>query len=172
MIASTRSFGKPIKVLDQLSEAISNYVARGAEKIRNQNSYAKAIYVFVRTNRFKEDYYQNSMIHTFTEPTDDTGFMIKTAKQLLEEIYIPNLEYKKAGVVFLDLIPKNNIQTTLLPSHIPNEKLMKVMDKLNSDFGKATIFFAAQGVKQEWQMKSSNRSPRYTTKWNEIIKVS
>jgi DNA polymerase V len=49
--------------------------------------------------------------------------------------------------------------------------LMKAMDEINTRFGNAVIRSAAAGTnstKQEWQMRSSNKSPNYTTKWDEL----
>jgi DNA polymerase V len=48
---------------------------------------------------------------------------------------------------------------------------MKVMDEINTRFGNAAIRSAASGTqdsKQAWQMRSNNRSPNYTTKWDEL----
>jgi len=49
--------------------------------------------------------------------------------------------------------------------------LMKAVDEINTRFGNAFIRSAAagtNGTKEEWQMRSNNRSPNYTTKWDEL----
>jgi DNA polymerase V len=48
---------------------------------------------------------------------------------------------------------------------------MKAMDQINTRFGNAALRSAAagtNGTKQEWQMKAGNKSPNYTTQWDEL----
>jgi DNA polymerase V len=42
------------------------------------------------------------------------------------------------------------------------------MDDINSRFGNAVIRSAATGTTQAWQMRSGNKSPNYTTRWDEL----
>ena len=51
------------------------------------------------------------------------------------------------------------------------DSLMKSIDRINKSMGKETVFYAAQGVKQDWNMRRNNLSPRYTTNWEELVKV-
>ena len=51
-----------------------------------------------------------------------------------------------------------------------NDRLMKVMDEINrSDKGR--VFFLGQGINKPWGSVRKFHSPRYTTCWNEIMKV-
>jgi DNA polymerase V len=54
-ILSSRSFGVLVESVAELSEAVSTYVARAAERLRRQASVAAVVHVFVHTNRFKDD---------------------------------------------------------------------------------------------------------------------
>ena len=45
---------------------------------------------------------------------------------------------------------------------------MQAMDAINSRFGNAMIRSAASGTQQAWRMRSGNKSPNYTTQWNEL----
>ncbi len=54
---------------------------------------------------------------------------------------------------------------------VHNERLMEVIDLLNSRYGSGTIRFASEGMRQEWKMRSDLRSPRYTTRWDELLVV-
>ena len=51
------------------------------------------------------------------------------------------------------------------------DSLMKSIDRINKSMGKETVFYAAQGGKQHWNMRRNNLSPRYTTNWEELVKV-
>ena len=50
--------------------------------------------------------------------------------------------------------------------------LMKSLDRLNTDYGRATVRFAVTGMVQGWKLRSDQRSPRYTTEWGELVMVS
>ena len=54
-IMSSRSFGNPILRLSELTEAVSWHISDAGEKLRQQKSFAGAVYVFVQTNRFRDD---------------------------------------------------------------------------------------------------------------------
>jgi DNA polymerase V len=47
-------------------------------------------------------------------------------------------------------------------------ELMKTIDEINNRFGSNLIKSAAMGTKQDWAMRSDNRSPSYTTNWNQL----
>lgn len=49
---------------------------------------------------------------------------------------------------------------------------MATMDAINREFGWSTLRSAASGVKHRWAMCAENRSPRYTTRWDELPIVS
>jgi len=62
------------------------------------------------------------------------------------------------------------------------DRFVDLIDEINSKLGKGLIVYGAQGIKKrskkatdlrsDWQMKSYYRSPSYTTRWNELLKVS
>jgi DNA polymerase V len=37
---------------------------------------------------------------------------------------------------------------------------------------KNTIFIGSEGIERNWRSIANRRSPRYTTRWNELVKVS
>lgn len=51
------------------------------------------------------------------------------------------------------------------------QKLMKVIDKLNRGFTKNNLTLAVQGEQRKWKLKQESLSPCYTTKLNDIIKI-
>lgn len=52
-----------------------------------------------------------------------------------------------------------------------SDTLMEVLDRLNAK-RQGTLFFAGQGIQQQWQMKREMLSPRYTTRFSDLLKVS
>ena len=53
-------------------------------------------------------------------------------------------------------------------------RLMSVMGGLNRRFGRGTVSLATAGVAsapKQWSMKQERRTPRYTTRWDELLTV-
>ena len=50
-------------------------------------------------------------------------------------------------------------------------KLMRVLDRVNSRTASDTLRYATAGLKQPWRTKFKKRSPRYTTRWDELLQV-
>ncbi len=184
-ILSSKSFGKNIYEKSELQEAIANYVIRACQKMRGQNSSANGLYVYIRTNPFasKDRQYCRGLATGFVLPTNNVSQILKSAMKLLDQIYVKGFAYKKAGVMLLDLQNSDhNFQQDLFTSsqnfeNIKSEKIQQTIEQINKIFGKNqagndNIFYAIQGVKKSWAMKSDNRSWRYTTNINEIVEVS
>jgi len=173
-IMSSKSFGTLLSNIEPIEEALANYVARACEKLRAQKSKAQGIYVFLHTNKFKhyESQYSNSSTIGFEYPSSDTGFIIKQAKNLLKKIFREGYKYKKTGIILLDIIPEKEMQYNLFFNDISNKDyLMKVIDEINQKFGKKTVFHLAQGITKRWVMKSEYMTFRYTTCWEELLKI-
>jgi DNA polymerase V len=172
-IMASRSFGKMVHTVAELCEAVSWHIDRAAEKLRAQQGVAGAVYVFVQTNRFRDNdpQYNASVVVPVADATDDTMALTATALSGLKHIYRNGYAYKKCGVMLMELGAKANRQETLfddLDARTKSAKAMAVMDKLNLAYGRGTIRVGAAGVTQRWAMRSENRSPRYTTNWKEL----
>ncbi len=172
-IVSSRSFGKPVVLMEQLAESVATHVARGAEKLRSQQSVVGALIVFIQTNPHKpfEPQHHQSITVALSDPTDNTLTLTNAALKGLKQIYQAGFKYKKAGVMFSLLADKPTVQQSLFDDVQVKGKsahLMKAMDSINSRFGNAVIRTAVSGTKQDWQMRSGNRSPNYTTQWDEL----
>lgn len=175
-IMSSKSFGTLLTKKEPMEEALANYAARACEKLRQQNSRAQAVYVFVQTNGFRKTdrQYNNALTRSLTVPTSDTRLIIEAAKFCLSRIYKPGYRYKKTGIMLLDLIPASLQQKHLFVDcdQRPGDHLMAMVDRINREHGPDTLFFGAQGVTREWKMRCGSRSPRYTTQWDELLRVS
>ena len=198
-ITVSRSFGNMINDKYNLKQALANHVARAAEKLRSQDSLCGEICVFINTNRFrkKDLQYNNSVILPFDDLTDNTNIIMKKAFKVLDRLYRPNYNYKKIGVILLDLKQRKKdvknkdyvIQDNLF-TYDKNYKniadasdiCMEILDDINTKMGKMTLFYGSQGIvkhsgrkkieKDKWRMRSFYRSPFYTTNWADILKVS
>ena len=172
-IMSSRSFGSPVESIEELGEAVATYVARAAEKLRRQGSAAGAVHVYVQTNRFKECdlQYNAGLVVPLADSSDDTLTLTHAALQGLNCIFKPGFRYKKAGIMLTLLSDKAARQETLFDDPIARAKstrLMTALDAVNNVFGRDTLRSAASGIDKRWAMRSESRSPRYTTRWDEL----
>lgn len=176
-IVSSRSFGYPVTDYNSLAESITLYVSRAAEKLRKQQSYAGSIYVYIRTSPFKENqaFYSNGLTIPLPTPSDDTRLLVNAALWGLKQIFKSNYNYAKAGVMLSELVDIEGVQTDLFSQIQVSPKstqLMGVLDGINRKMGKESIKLASEGFKRPWKMKQENKSPCYTTKWEELINIA
>lgn len=172
-IVSSKSFGSMVHTYDELAEAVTAYVTRAAEKLRGQGSVCGALNVFVQTNRFRTDdlQYCNSLTVPIIVSTDDTRVLAGAALHGLERIYLEGFRYKKAGVQLMDISPRGTLQGVLFDEARPYESSVKVMaalDALNQRFGRDSVTLASAGLAPRWAMRSENKTPCYTTRWDEL----
>ncbi len=175
-ILSSRSFGRPVTTLPELGEAVSSYIAKAAQRLREQHSVAGAVQVYLQTNIFKpqEPQYQPAITAPLPEPTADTRELTRWALKALRQIYRPGFAYKKAGVMLFELQPQALKQDSLFAnpeSDARSEILMRTMDDINQKWGRGTLQLLAEGTGKRWKMRRGNLSPAYTTCWEELAKV-
>jgi DNA polymerase V len=177
-IMTAKSFGRAVKTLEELEEAVATYIARAAEKLRKQGSATSCISVFLHTNPFQKDapQYGNSLTRMLPFPTSYTPDLFNVALDMLLSIYRKGYAYKKCGVFLSRIVPQDVLQVDLfgeysLEREYKKARLMCVVDLINEWWGSNTLFFGAQGIERTWKMRQERRSPRYTTRAGDNIVV-
>jgi DNA polymerase V len=134
-ILSSKSFGKNVSAKSDLQEAVANYAVRACEKMRQQKTLAQAIHVYIRTNPFSsKPQYCGAGSISFAAPTDNVVEIIKSALKILEQIYQKNYEYKKAGIMLLDLVKQGeNEQINLFQNDLLSNQNVKNFDDKKSE---------------------------------------
>jgi DNA polymerase V len=177
MIATTRMFGSAVDNIQDIKEAVATYTSRAAEKLRRQYSAAKVISVFIVEK--DQDHSLNfhgataSTHTTLPMATSITQELIKPALELVDNLYKPGFEYKKAGVMLSGLVPDSSVQGNLFRSETQNtgRRLMDMMDNINFSQRDDILKFASSGTTRDWKMRQELRSGRYTTRWDELFEV-
>ncbi len=174
-IISSRSFGKAVINLDEMRQAIAQYTARAAEKLRAENQQAKTLTVFIQTNRFNQGQgsYSNSATGQLAMPSNDTRALTTLAMQLLKSIWRNGYRYNKGGVMLAEFYHQDSYQAGLfddIEQNATSQKLMTAVDNINNS-GLGKVFLASQGMSNVWAMRREHLSPAYTTKWNDLPKV-
>ncbi|EBG5224792.1 TPA: Y-family DNA polymerase [Salmonella enterica] len=172
-IVCSRSFGERVTDYEDMRQAICSYAARAAEKLRGEHQYCRFISTFVKTSPFalNEPYYGNSAAVKVLIPTQDSRDIINAAVKCLDKIWRDGHRYQKAGVMLGDFFSQGVAQLNLFDDNAPradSAKLMEVLDHLNAKDGKGTLYFAGQGMSQQWAMKREMLSPRYTTRFSDL----
>ena len=105
--------------------------------------------------------------------TSITNELIAPAMRLAEQIFKPGREYKKAGVMLSGIVPDTSIQSNLFKPPTENNKrfLMDTLDNINFSMRDDVVKFASSGISRDWKMRKEFRSPRYTSRWNELREV-
>ena len=175
-IVCSRSFGGRITEYHEMRQAICSYASRAAEKLRGEHQYCRFISAFVKTSPFalNEPYYGNSASVKLLSPTQDSRDIITAATKCLDAIWRDGHRYQKAGVMLGDFYSQGVAQLNLFDDNAPrknSEKLMEVLDHLNAKGGRGTLYFAGQGIQTAWQMKREMLSPRYTTRYRDLLQV-
>jgi len=173
-IATTRSFEKNLTCFEDLKERISTFSICCSEKLRFQKSNCNSIYVFVKSNRHQKEklQYRNGTVMTLPYGSNSSITISKYAVEGLKKIYKRGIEYKKAGVIVLGLVPNSRVQLNIFEKENPKHQiLMKTLDFITKKEGPNKIKLASQDLKRVWKMKQTKLSSRYTTELNEIISL-
>lgn len=177
-IASTRSFGRPVTTYDELSQSISSHISNATHKLREQDSKAYFITVFIHTSRFKKkDFYYNTVTLTLPQASSYTPEMTTLALKGLKQIFRKNKLYKKAGIILGGITQDCDYQYSVFggfdEKHEQNNtKLMDTIDNLNKRYGTGTLKPLSEGLRKPWKMKRELLSQRFTTNWDELLTIN
>ena len=178
MIATTRMFGKNVTELNDIKEAVATYTARAGEKLRRQKCAASVLSIFIvaKEESHTADFNRGATLSTHTvlpSATSITNELIAPAMRLAEQIFKPGREYKKAGVMLSGIVSDASIQSNLFQPPTENNKrfLMDTLDNINFSMRDDVVKFASSGLSRDWKMRKEFRSPRYTSRWNELREV-
>jgi DNA polymerase V len=175
-ICCSRMFGKRLKDLPSIKEAVATYMMRASEKLRAQHSLCKKIRVSIRTGMFnpEEAKYANGVIVDLPYPTDDVRLLTKAAVDALDRVFRPGFNYSKAEVLLLNLCQKGEYTDDLFAASQPAEasKVMAVLDEINGRWGRGTLRAASVPLNPDWGMRREMMSQSYTTRLDQLWRVS
>lgn len=174
-ICTSRSFGKMVDDYDTVAEAVATHASSCARKLRQQQSYAMSLMVFIHTNSYREDlpqYWRNTIIK-LPVPTADTLEIVHYALHGLKGIFIRGYQYKKAGVIIME-ITSGGVQSELFDNidRTKRARLMEAIDRINGGHNQSLVKLAVQGSGRGWELKQEQLSRHFTTNLNEIITIS
>ena len=94
--------------------------------------------------------------------------------RLGERLFRDGFRYGKCGVMITELLPEA-VQQPALWSELDCERrgrAWKTVDRLNTTLGRGTVCILSAGPKDAaWKLRTEHRSPRWTTRWEEMPKA-
>lgn len=173
-IISSRSFGKPVTERHHLKEALTLFVRRAVARLRKQQLLCASVGISIKTNRFVQPYDHPFLLVSLPHATDDVLLINRLVMAGLEKIYQPNLSYKRAGVVLLNIVPNQSYLPDLLADHEQikvRQQLGHTLDGINRKYGRDAISIGSSSFSdRHWAMCQARKSPNYLSNWNEILR--
>lgn len=173
----SRTFGRPLLTKEELLQAVASFASSLGEKLREERSMAGCLQVFIMTSPHKEaeSYYGNQALTLFPEPTSYTPALIEAAVEGVKRIFRPGYAYKRAGVHLSQFSPEGALQRDLFvsengPLREKKRQAMVALDAINTRFGAGALHFAQSGKNAPFR-KVENKSPCYTTEWDELLTI-
>lgn len=174
-ICHSRSFGRLMTDRKQISEAMCNYAANVALKLREEKTYAGSLQVFIQTNPHKSEHeqYMRSVIVHLDRPANITSSIIKNAMRGFDIVFKEGYKYMKCGIIAMNIVPENAGQSSLFDQadKSKNTILFKAMDTINKSIGRDVVRMAVQGYERKYRMRADQLSGRYTTHIDELLTV-
>ena len=198
-MVKSRSFGEPVTDVGALRQAVATHAARAAEKLRREGLVAGRVAAFVTTKGFGDGPHRSGGAdEALAEASADTTELVAAARRCLGRAYVARdaggraYRYRKAGVTLSEIRPAGSEQRSLIPIHevqtradrVRQAALMEALDAANRKYGARAVVVASQGCPSSlrktrdgtagapaWEMRRERMSPRYTTRWDELVVV-
>lgn len=171
-IVSSRTFKTEITDLEELKSILAALATRACEKLRADKLMAGHLTLFLATSPFsKEPYHAHSLAATLPHSTNDTPHLISQVKALIDQVYSPELSYKRGGICLADFADQEASQFDLISKDPNRAALMHVLDHVNAKYGPGALHSAAAPARPRRVEEVSFHTPQYTTSWDGIIKI-
>lgn len=167
-MAHTRTFRAAISDYEDLKKQISHFASSLSFQLREQKLFCSQIFVFVRENRFKGDFYGNNHLVKIEQPTNLAIDITKYAVMGLNKIFKSGKKYKKAGVIALKISKANENNLMFQTNKDKQEKAQYGVDKLNTHWENIVVLGSEYSFKNRY---SDYKTPEYTTNYTEIKTV-
>ena len=172
-ITVSRTFGQAVTTFDDVYEAVANFVATAAVRLRRQNSVASSIMVYVKSRGCDSNRYMGALQYTLPVATDSTIELLQYARRILVQVFRQGEAYKKAGVILSHIVPRDHVQLGLFDTvdRGKHSRLMKVIDEVNRQAGYKALRLGAERGSEVWCARNNHLSPCYTTSFRDILVV-
>lgn len=172
-ITCSRTFAHGVTDRDLLEQAMCQFCANVAEKLRRQHTVCRQMIIFAHTSRFQEQQCIIQATVTFPTPTANTQEMTEALLREVRTQWKPNTPYKRAGVIVLNVSSDSGVQQSLFDTRDRqrDQRLQQTIDEINRRQGKHAIGFTPNipTEKAAELYDVGAKSPAYTTRIEDII---
>lgn len=110
------------------------------------------------------------------EHTNDLFTINRAVAHAIKNMFKEKIDYKKTGVILMEIIPQQSFKPDLFTYHLHREKreaLGNTLDKISARYGKNTISIGLSCFgNRNWSMSQAMKSQNYVTNWNELRLVN
>lgn len=153
-IMNSRTFGHVIEKKSEISDAVLSFAQACATQLRQEQSAALTVTVYVRGDHFRQDlpFYTNSCSVRMPTHTSSAIEIVRHALSAFNNIYREGFFYRKAGVMVSDIISSRELQLDIFngEKEVRHNRLMTAIDKINSRYGSKQIMLAPSINRGEW----------------------
>ena len=161
-IMTSRSFGRLVTDKTQITDAVVNFASNCCKLLRQQNSVAESVTVYIRgdINQPQLPFYSNKCELHLQYATCDTMEIVNNAIIALDFIYRASYSYKKAGVILGNISDAGKQQLNIFHSgdEQKHKKLMSAIDNINMTNGSNTISLASAKDSIGWHPRKEHES--------------
>lgn len=151
-VSESRTFPEDVGDYDYIRARIAIYAADCCKKLRKMGGECRVLGVMLETNRFHTERSVTRPQGTvrFDTPTSDTLTVCQAAIALLERIFPPGMEFKRAGVWLGEIVAAQSVTPSLFePDERAEERahrkhLMTAVDNINLGPGRPIVKLASQ----------------------------
>ena len=169
----SRTFGQAVTAFNDVYEAVADFTATAAARLRRLGLAAGSIMVFIKGRGCSPGRYVGALQLTLPVASDSTIELLQYARRALLSVFRQGEAYKKAGVILGHIVPRNQVQLSLFDTvdREKHHKIMQVIDTVNAQAGHRVIRTAAEGGNALWKAQRNHLSPCYTTSFGDILVV-
>lgn len=151
-ISESRTFPEDVDDYDYLRARIAIYASDCCKKLRSMGGECQLLGIRLETNRFHTErgIARPEGWLRFEEPVSDTVYICHAATTIFEQIFIPDVPFKRAGVWLGDIVPARSMTPSLFDSEaairekLSRAHLMKAIDNINFRPGMPILKLASQ----------------------------
>lgn len=171
-ITYSRTFAHPVTDRALLEQAMCEFCANAALKLRKQQSVCRQMIVFAHASRFNDEPLPAiTETVTFAQPTSNTQELIERLLYVVRSQWCEGVPYKRAGVILMGIESAAARQQQLFDNRDRDRdnRLQRAIDSVNAHYGRNTIRQAVYMPAGEKLFEVGRKSPAYTTNLREII---
>lgn len=173
-ISRSRSFGVPVTDEHQLFSIIMEFGEICCEKLRSHRLSALKVALVLHTNVYSiNDQQRHEYVEAhLTLPTNNLTELTPTLYQLFKRAFRPGLRYKKAGLLFSQLVYEGEVLPFEVEGQQQLKKVTALAKALKEKYGNHALFIAARNPKALEEVVTRNHaSPNYTTELSDILQI-